>query len=69
MVKEIFKCEICNKGYEMYLDAEECEKSHKKVKFYCKNPACFTHYIANKKLKDEKELPPSHKEGNSKEEK
>ncbi len=25
----------------------------KKVKFYCKNPSCFMHYIANHKLKDD----------------
>jgi len=27
------------------------EKKPKKILLYCKNPACFAHYIATKKLK------------------
>ena len=27
----------------------------KKMKFYCKNPDCFNHYLANNKIKEKKE--------------
>lgn len=30
MVQEIFKCEICKKEFELYLNAECCEITHGK---------------------------------------
>ncbi len=31
------------------------QKEKPKVKLYCKNPNCFTHYLANNKIKEDKE--------------
>ena len=30
------------------------KKEKPKVKLYCKNPKCFTHYLANNKIKETK---------------
>ena len=60
------KVKVCfrskNKRYKLYIcreckskeenNSDNADKANKGVKLYCKNPKCFTHYLATHKIKE-----------------
>jgi len=51
-VKKLKKSGEKNLFIDEKLEKKASPKTEGKILFYCKNPACFTHYLATKKIKD-----------------